>query len=80
MNFEIVLGLEREYSWKTPVWGTSTPNFFEYSGLGKENFWKNYGLKTGTTNEFSKIPGELRVGKGFYSAHINKSYSGPGKV
>jgi hypothetical protein len=37
-------------------------------------------MGTGTPNESSKIPGELRAGKGFYSAHRSKSYSGPGKV
>jgi hypothetical protein len=37
-------------------------------------------MGTGTPNESSKIPGELRAGKGFYSAHRNKSYSRPGKV
>ncbi len=60
--------------------GTSTPNFFSNSGLGKLNFLENSGLGTGTLNEFSKIPEELRVGKGFYSAHRKKSYSAPGKV
>jgi hypothetical protein len=44
------------------------------------NFLENSGLGTGTLNEFSKIPGELRAGKGFYSAHRKKSYSAPGKV
>jgi hypothetical protein len=58
--------------------GTSTTNFFEYSGLGKENFLEISDLGTGTANEFSKIPGELPVGQGFYSAHRSKSYSGPG--
>jgi hypothetical protein len=34
-------------------------NHFKYSGLGWGNFLENYGLGTGTHNEFSKIPGEL---------------------
>jgi hypothetical protein len=37
-------------------------------------------MGTGTPNESSKIPEELQAGKGFYSAHRSKSYSGPGKV
>jgi len=60
--------------------GTSKPNFFFNSRLGRLNFLENSGLGTGTLNEFSKIPGELRAGKGFYSAHRKKSYSAPGKV
>jgi hypothetical protein len=79
-NFEILLGWEREYSRKTPVWEQVHLTFFLNSGLGKLNFLENSGLGTGTLNEFSKIPGELRAGKGFYSAHRKKSYSAPGKV
>jgi hypothetical protein len=65
---EIIPGWVREQSRKTPVWEQEQEPIFKYSGLGKGNFLENYGLRTGTQYEFSKIPGELRaIAKSLFS-------------
>jgi hypothetical protein len=64
-NFELLIGWEREYSRKTPVWEQVYLTLFKIPGLGSRISWKIPALEQVQQTSFKKTLETSGLAKGF---------------